>query len=326
MRICKYAPTGCIFATPSQWKYGQWKYGWSLSHVNWDDLKIFLAVARRGSARAAAEQLDIHHSTIARRIEAFESTQNVQLFHRTTTGYRLTPAGESLLASVVRIEQEVNCIERNILGRDAELKGEIRVTMPDVLAANLLMPDLVAFMDTYPEIDLKVLVSYSMLSLAKREADVAIRLSDRPAEHLIGRKAIRYHVATYASKAYLQRYPLPDKTEGAHWIGWDFPMPKAEWIRQSNFPAVPSRGHFNNVLVQLAAVKAGVGMARLPCFIGDVEPSLQRVPPGNDEPFHDIWILTHKDLLSTARIQVFMDFVAAAFKQKQDLLEGRFPF
>lgn len=291
--------------------------------MNWDDLKIFLAVARQGSARAAADKLAIHHSTITRRIEAFESAQKVHLFDRLTTGYSLTAAGKSLLESATRIEREVNGIERTLLGQDADLKGEIRVTMPDVIAANLLMPDLVAFMDAYPEIDLKVLVSYSVLNLTKREADVAIRLSDRPSEHLIGRKAIRYHIATYASKAYLKRYPLPHKTEGAHWIGWDFPVPKAKWISQSEFPNVPPRGHFDNVLVQLAAVKSGLGIARLPCFIGDVEPTLQRVPPGNSIPFHDIWILTHKDLLSTTRIQLFMDFMALAFKQKKDLLEGK---
>ncbi|MFK8183898.1 MAG: LysR family transcriptional regulator [Phormidesmis sp.] len=291
--------------------------------MNWDDFKIFLAVARQGSARAAAEKLDIHHSTIARRIEAFEATQKVHLFNRLSTGYSLTTAGESLLASVSRIEQEINGIERNILGQDADLKGEIRVTMPDVLAANLLMPDLVKFMETYPDIDLKVLVSYSMLSLSKREADVAIRLIEHPPEHLVGRKAIRYYIATYASKDYLQRHPLPQAKDSAHWIGWDFPVPKAEWIRQSEFPTVPPRGHFNNALVQLSAVKSGAGIARLPCFMGDIEPTLQRVPPGHSTPFRDIWILTHKDLLSTARIQVFMDFVVAAFKQKKDLLEGR---
>ena len=291
--------------------------------MNWDDLKIFLAVARQGSARAAADKLGIHHSTIARRIEAFEATQKVHLFNRLATGYSLTGAGESLLASAARVEDQIAGIERTILGQDADLKGEIRVTMPDAIAASLLMPDLVTFMETYPDIDLKVLVSYSVLNLTKREADVAIRLSDRPAEHLIGRKAVRYHVATYASKDYLSRHPLPDQTEGAHWIGWDFPVPKAEWIAKSQFPTVPSRGSFDNVLVQLAAVKAGLGMVKLPCFMGDVEPTLKRVPPGESEPFHDIWILTHKDLLSTARIQVFMDFIAAAFREKKDLLEGR---
>ncbi|MEM9091031.1 MAG: LysR family transcriptional regulator [Cyanobacteria bacterium P01_F01_bin.53] len=291
--------------------------------MNWDDLKIFLTVARQGSARAAADRLGIHHSTITRRIEAFESSQKTQLFDRSPTGYTLTAAGQELLQSVARIEDEVNSIERNILGRDADLKGEIRVTMPDVIAANLLMPDLVRFMETYPDITLKVLISYNMFSLTKREADVAIRISNNPPEHLVGRKVARYHIANYASREYLAKYPLPNKTKGAHWIGWDFPVPHAEWISQSQLPQLPARGNFNNALVQLAAVKAGLGIARLACFVGDVEPDLQRIPPGTNTPFQDIWILTHKDLLSTVRIQTFMDFMAEACRQKRDLLEGR---
>lgn len=291
--------------------------------MNWNDLKIFLAVARQGSARAAAEKLGIHHSTITRRIEAFETAQKVHLFDRLNTGYRLTDAGESLLESATRIESEVSSVERNIFGQDVSLKGEIRVTMPDAIAANLLMPDLVTFMEKYPEIDLKVLISYGVLSLTKREADIAIRLSDRPAEHLVGRKVVRYHIATYGSKEYIARHSLPTQTEGVHWIGWNFPKHKTEWIARSEFPHMPSRGDFNNVLVQLAAVKAGLGIARLPCFIGDIEPTLQRVVSGRSAPFHDIWILTHKDLLSTARIQLFMDFISVAFKNKRALLEGK---
>lgn len=293
--------------------------------MNWDDLKIFLAVSQQGSARAAAERLGIHHSTIARRIEAFESSQQTHLFDRLPTGYTLTAAGKELLQVVSHIDDEINGIERNILGKDTHLKGALRVTMPDAIAAHLLMPDLVRFMDTYPAIDLKVLISYEILSLTKREADVAIRITDNPPEHLVGRKVVQYHTATYASRQYLSKHQLPTQTKGAHWIGWDYPTAHPEWISQSELPMLPARGNFNNVLVQLAAVKAGLGIARLACFIGDQEPTLQRVPPGHSEPLQDMWILTHKDLLSTTRIQLFMDFMAEAFKQKRDLLEGRTP-
>lgn len=291
--------------------------------MNWDDLKIFLAISRQGSARAAADKLGIHHSTITRRIDAFESAQKTLLFDRLHTGYRLTAAGKMLLLSAMRIESEIETIERNILGQDADLKGEIRVTMPDAIAVHLLMPDIVRFMDTYPDINVKVIISYSVLSLTKRETEVAIRLTDNPPEHLIGRKVVRYHIATYAAKQYLQSKKIGQEMTNAHWIGWDFPVPCAEWIKASEFPHLPARGNFNNAIAQLAAVKAGLGLARLPCFMGDLAPELCRLPPGESKPFQDIWILTHKDLLSTARIQTFMDFMAEAFRQKRSLLEGR---
>ncbi|MEL6553736.1 MAG: LysR family transcriptional regulator [Cyanobacteria bacterium J06621_11] len=291
--------------------------------MNWDDLKIFLALSRQGSARAAADKLGIHHSTITRRIEAFEATQKAHLFDRLHTGYSLTPAGEALLESAARIEAEIDSIERNILGKEVELKGDIRVTMPDAIAIHLLMPDIVRFMDTYPDINVKVQVSYSLLSLTKRETDIAIRLTDKPLEHLVGRKLIRYHIANYAAKQYLKERNFPTKRENVHWIGWNYPVACDEWIAQSEFPTLPARGYFNNALAQLAAVKAGLGIARLPCFMGDPDPSIQRIPPGKSTPFHDIWILTHKDLLSTARIQLFMDFIAEAFRKKRDLLKGQ---
>ena len=291
--------------------------------MNWDDLKIFLAVAQQGSARAAAHKLGIHHSTIARRIEGFESDQNTRLFDRLPSGYALTVAGEELLQAVTRIEDEVSSIERHILGQDVRLSGNIRVTMPDALAVHLLMSDLGRFMDSYPEVNLQVSISYDLFSLSKREADVAIRVTDNPPEHLVGRKMVCYHCAAYASPSYLASHNLPEDVTGVHWIGWDSPTPFPNWVRNSQFPTVPLRGRINNAAAQLAAAKAGLGLALLPCFMGDPEPGLRRVPPGSSEPCHDIWILTHKDLVSTVRIQTFMDCMADAFKKKRSLLMGQ---
>ncbi len=293
--------------------------------VNWDDLKIFLAVAREGSARGAACKLGIHHSTITRRVEAFESAQKIRLFDRLPTGYTLTAAGEELLQAVGSVEDEINGIERHILGKDIQLKGDIRVTMSDAIAIHILMPDLVNFMETYPEVNLELCTSYDLLNLTKREADVAIRITENPPEHLVGRKVCRYHCANYASPSYLAQYELAGDMAGgsAHWIGWDSTVPIPEWVRKSQFPHLPVRGRFNHPLTQVAAARAGLGIARIPCFLGDREPALQRIPPGTCEPCHDIWILTHKDLVSTVRTQTFMDAMAEAFRQKRDLLEGK---
>lgn len=290
--------------------------------MNWDDLKIFLTVAKEGSARSAAEKLSIHHSTVTRRIEAFESSQKTRLFDRFPTGYALTIAGEELLQAVTRVENEINGIERHILGQDIQLQGDIRVTMPDCLAIGLLMPDLVNFMESYPGVNLVVLLSYDLLNLTKREADVAIRVTDNPPEHLVGRKVSHVQCATYASPNYIKQNGLPKCLDSAHWIGWDSPTSNPEWLRKTEFPSLPLRGRLNNVLAQVAAAKAGLGVASLPCFMGDREPELQRIFPGQSRPCHDIWVLTHRDLVSTLRIQTFMDFMAAAFRQKKDQLEG----
>ncbi len=289
--------------------------------MNWDDLKIFLTVAREGSARGAAEKLGLHHSTIARRIDAFEAIQQTRLFDRLPSGYSLSVAGEELLRAVDRVEEAINGIERHILGQDVQLRGDIRVTMPDALACHLLMDNLMQFMDTYPEVNLEVLISYNVLNLTKREADVAIRITDNPPEHLVGRKVCRYHCANYATPEYLAQHD-PSRGQG-HWIGWDSSIPSPDWVSKSEFPNLPVKGQFNHPLVQVAAAKASLGIARIPCFLGDAEASLQRVATGESHPCHDIWILTHKDLVSTVRIQTFMDHMADAFRQQKDLLEGR---
>lgn len=288
--------------------------------MNWDDLKIFLTVARQNSARAAAEKLGLHHSTVTRRIDAFESAQQTRLFDRLPSGYSLTVAGEELLQAVGRVEDAINGIERHILGQDVQLRGDIRVTMPDVLACHLLMEDITQFMETYPEVNLEVLISYNVLNLSKREADIAIRITDNPLEHLVGRKVCRYHCANYATPDYLAKHD-PSQGQG-YWIGWDCNIPSTNWVRESDFPQLPIKGKFNHPLVQVAAAKASLGIARIPCFLGDPEAGLQRVPPGASRPCHDIWILTHKDLVSTVRIQTFMDYMAEAFRRKKDILEG----
>ncbi len=293
--------------------------------MNWDNLRIFLAVAREKSVRGAAADLGVSHSTISRRIDAFEQDLGVRLFERLPDGYVLTPFGEDMLQTARRLEDSVNGLERRVLGQDARLRGDLRVTMPDLLAAKLLMPDLVAFGEDYPDINLEVAISYTPFDLRRREADVAIRITRDPPEPLVGRKIITYARATYASRDYLARHDVEREPEKTAWIGWDDRSRHPRWVRDSAYPNAPVRGRLNNALVQLAAAKAGMGLAMLPCFMGDTEHDLLRVPPGRPEPAWDIWILTHEDLRATARVRAFMDYMAEAFLGHRDLLEGRLP-
>ena len=292
---------------------------------NWDDLKVFLVLAREGSARAAAEKLNIHHSTVSRRIESLETEYGVRLFDRLPSGYAITAEGHELVEEAVKIEDQINSIERQLLGKDARLTGEIRVTLPDGFANNLLMPDIVAFMEQYPGIEVTLVASCDVFDLTRREADIAIRITENPPEHLVGHKVVRYACATYASVNYLKTHDPLRYPKEARWIGWGDCETYPDWVKKSEFPNVPVRGEMCNALLQVSAAKAGLGIARIPCFLGDVEPELRRVPPGKATPCHDVWLLTHRDLKNTKRIQVFMQWIGNAFHQKQDLLEGRCP-
>ena len=286
--------------------------------MNWDDLKVFLSVADAGSVRGAAKNLGISHSTVSRRLDALETDLGVRLFDRLSKGYVPTAPGEEIAAFASDMLDNVNELQRHVVGADSRLTGTIRVTMPDLLACHLLMPDIVRFSHTYPDIDVDLVLSYETLSITNREADVAVRITDKPAEHLVGRKVGRYVNAVYATVDYLKR----TKPEDRQWIGWGDRATFPAWVRESAFPDIPSRGSYNNSMAQFAAAKAGLGIAMLPCFMCDPEPTLVRVVQGLAKPAFDVWVLTHPDLRDTARIRSFMRHTADAFDAKRNLLMG----
>ena len=292
---------------------------------NWDDLRYFLAVARKGSIRGAAAGLKVNHSTVSRRIDAFEKKLDVRLFERLSTGYLITQAGEEMLQSAEQVEGEIAAIDRRVVGRDARLSGLLRVTLHESLAQKLLMPDLAVFCETYPGIELELIVSQSMANLAKREADVAIRISNDPPDTLVGRRVLKYAAAIYASKDYLSRHDFTCGGKNLTWIGWNDAVSDPQWVRDSPYPEAPARNRIFNPQAQLEATKAGMGLSMLPCFMGDTEPTLRRVPPATTSPGRDIWLLTHEDLRNTARVRRFLDFMAEAMLAKRDLIEGRCP-
>jgi len=293
--------------------------------MDWDGLRFFLAVARRGSIRAAAADLGVNHSTVSRRIDAFEKKLDARVFERLPSGYLLTQTGEEMLQSVQRVEREITAAERRVAGRDARLSGLLRVTLPDSLAQCLLMPNLVAFSEAHTEIDLELDVTSSMADLARREADVAIRLSNDPPGYLVGRRLLKYAKAIYASEAYLARHDLINGADTLTWIGWNDTVPDPQWVREGPYPRAPARNRIASSMIQLEAAKAGMGLSMLPCYMGDTAPALRRLPPGKPMPDRDIWLLTHEDLRHTARVRRFLDFIAEAFLAKRDLLEGRCP-
>lgn len=290
--------------------------------INWDDHRIFLAVARESSIRKAAATLGVSHSTVLRRITAFEEALDVRLFERVPTGYFTTPAGEDMLRSAQRIEEEALAAARRVAGRDTQLCGKVRVTLPSALATHLLMPDLAAFDREHPEIDLELILTYTITNLAKREADVAIRLSNDPPDDLVGRRILHMSNAAYVAKDHLHGGGNKRTAAQLKWIGFS-ERSSMQWVEDSDFPNVPVGACIDDPLARMEAVRAGVGMAMLPCFMADAQPDLHRMPPGTLRPHKDVWVLTHKDLRNTARIRKFTSFMSHALHNKRDLLEGR---
>ena len=175
--------------------------------MDWNDLKVLLALSRQGSARAAAKYLGVSNSTVTRRLDELEESLHTRLFDRTPDGYRLTGAGEELLPMAEHVEELVSGAERKVTGEDQHLEGTIRVTMPNVGGMGFMMERIGEFASTYPGIELEFLPSFEMLDLSRREADIAIRgfpVGVRPPEQLVG----RYLGAVTASVLKVKQ-PLP---------------------------------------------------------------------------------------------------------------------
>ena len=295
------------------------------TRLHWDDLKIVLALARRGSVRGAARLLEVSHTTVTRRLDQIEATLESRLFDRLPGGYRPTEIGERVCQAGERIEREAAGLERSVLGRDARLSGEIKITMPDLFASDLLMPDLRDFLERYPEIDLDIVASYERLDLSRREADLALRMTrtgKSPEGALVGRKVATLVHGIYATPEYLQGHRLDGSDPTAAWVGWQDAEPFPQWIRETPYPKVPSRGHYRDAHVHRAATLAGMGIAMLPCFFAEQRPGLVRV---DDSEYHyyEAWLLTHPDLKSTARLRTLRSWLAEAFERHRPLLEGR---
>lgn len=289
--------------------------------MNWDDLKIFLAVAEAPSMRTAAKDLRVSHSTVSRRIEALEKQLAARLFDRMPDGYTLTPAGCDLLPISQELREKVDAYGLKVLGRDTELEGQICVTMPDSVAVAVLMPYFAEFQTIYPEITLKIDDSIEVYDLNRREADIALRFTNEPAEHLIGRRIAKAYQAVYAHKDYAEKHDFSDLESDAKWIGWGTPEDNPSWIKASPYPHLQMAGHFNNPLIQREAVRQKMGIGNLPCAIMDSDHSFVRLT--KPTPALDFWVLTHRDLRSTERLRVFREFIFSKADELNAIFRGK---
>lgn len=290
--------------------------------MNWDDLRLFLAVARAGSISGAARQLGVQHSTISRRIRQFEEKMGARLLERKRGGYELTLAGEHIKEAADRIEREVIGVDSALPGKDTQLAGPLRVTAINNMASSILMPMLSSFSEQHPQVELHIIVSNSDASLSQREADVAIRLTNSPTDTLIGKRIVTVASAIYGSRTYLEQ--LRQKGGEPKWIGVECCGFHKTWTKQSC--GDQTHNFFSDdTLLTLSAIREGVGISILPCFMGDTDPTLKRY--SEPDPSYDLglWILLHSDLKRSARVLAFRDHMINTINEKSDLFEGNCP-
>jgi DNA-binding transcriptional LysR family regulator len=291
--------------------------------IDWDDVRYFLAVARGGSVRAAAERLGVNHSTVLRRIAQLEEHLGAHMFEKLPSGYRLTETGEEVLEFANQMEASSHLLETRVFGRDQSVRGPLRVTLAPFLATHLLMPDLADFARLHPDIEMEILSSGELANLTNREADIAIRVvHDRKTLqlNLHGLKGPELFGGVYMSRDRLAawragaRDPIRWIMTGIHGI--------PDWARAGDVRTMGVPFRTTDAEAQIAAVRQGIGMTTLPCFVGDADPLLVRVPDTELKMYGTLWLLTQGETRKTKRVRLFTEFASHRLAAYAPLLAG----
>lgn len=304
-----------------------------MADLDWSDLRYALAIGQGGSLAAAARQLGVNHTTVLRRLDALEARLGARLFERQRQGYQPTEAGALLLEQARRMADQVDEIERRVQGRDRELTGQLRLTTAFVVMEHLLPGPLASFARAYPGIEVEVLENAFMVDLARRspesstswstrQADVALRLSNTVAEHLVGRPLGDVPCKVYALRGARDlpqtETPLATLLKDAPWIAFERDARSRvydRWMRQHLAQSrVRVRVDIFNAVA--AMLHTGIGVGLLPCFMEDKHPELIAVSEVIPELTVPVWMLTHPDLRDTARVRAFMLHVGDAISER----------
>ena len=289
--------------------------------MDWDNARIFLAIQRAGTLRGAAEQLQIDQATVGRRLAAMEKSLGARLFLRTPNGYVATPAGETAVTAIEKMEQAADQLQRQMLGIDERLCGVVRVATTDTAAKHVLMPAMHALSRQHPNIRVILTTSTQLSNLTRREADLAVRSLRPTSPDLISRHLKRLAVGLYASPAYLEQYglPLPGTAMAGHTV---VVYQREVSPRQFDSLCGESIGNariameVNSGLMLMEAAAAGLGIAELHTHMCDADPRLVRIWPERADPY-DMWLVLHSDLNRTARVRAVADAIVTAYEQLQ---------
>ncbi|WP_136417926.1 LysR family transcriptional regulator [Herbaspirillum sp. ST 5-3] len=291
---------------------------------DWNDLKFFLAVARHGGLSAAGLALGTSASTVSRHIAALEERFGASLFLRQQTGYLLTDDGAALLKHIDLVEQAMMAAERNSLSSaQQELSGQVRLATTEMLAFHLIVPQLHRFRERYPKLQVELNIALTRANLSRREADLALRIVAPDPDDGAG-DYIASRVGKMDFGMYVAAGSLPaDAKAAAAWqsldyVSWDdswADLPMAKWMK-TTFRDKPPALACNSLQAQYAAVRSGLGVGMLPCFIGDGDPTLQRLGGIQPSLSRDLWLVYHRDLKGSQRVIAMRDFIVELINER----------
>jgi DNA-binding transcriptional LysR family regulator len=285
--------------------------------TNWEELKTVLCLERCGSLTAAADELGVNYTTIARRIARLEADMDVVLFEKMANGYLATEAGLLVAKHVATMENSEHALMREIQRRDETLSGPFIVTAPQLLISNFLTPVIDAFCTKHPKIDLRVRATNDLLNLNHREADLAIRVSRSPGDTLKGLRLTQQDSTSFGNADWAKRIKA-DPNAMIDWIVYDklVDIPK---IIRDEFPNSRIRMRFDDMVALIGAAQSGLGLVNMPMFLGRSTPDLVQIPLLPPQPYADIWVVAHPDVWPSAKAKAFREILLAEFKCRRSI-------
>lgn len=282
--------------------------------MNWDDVRIFLSVARSGQILGAAKRLGVNHATVARRLTALENDINTKLLTRRTNGCELTHAGEEFLLSAERMEAEMLSIRSSLGDADVSISGSVRIGAPDGFGVSFLAPRLATLTARYPDLKIQLVPVPRSFSLSRREADIAITV-DRPDQgRLVAKKLVDYTLCLFASQSYLAEHPAPQTVEDLskhRLVGYVDDLvisPSLNYAPEITRDWRPAF-EISSAIGQVEAVKAGAGIGILHTFIAREHADLVPVLP--ERTIHrSYWLAYHESVRTLRRITAVSSFIS----------------
>jgi DNA-binding transcriptional LysR family regulator len=294
--------------------------------VQWDDLRVFLAIAQAGSLRRAARVLGFGQPTVIRHLRQLEQSLGTRLFERTPDGHRLTKGGQHLMPMAQTMAEAATAIDRRRMAFGDDGGGVVRVSAGE-WPARFLSPRLGSLSARHADLTVELVETHTEPDLDRREADLWIKHGLPARNHLVRVGLGTIEAAVYGATSLVDAQPTA-RTEArwrtCPWVAYDAPH---EYFRSMAF----LMGHLgdrrprvraNRFTLQLDAIRAGAGLGILPCFVGDSDPTLVRLTAPLAELSDNYWLLVHPDLKTVPRVRLLIDWIRGAFKDEKSALQG----
>jgi DNA-binding transcriptional LysR family regulator len=292
-------------------------------NFTWDDLQYFLAVARTGQLSTAARHLRTSHATVSRRIDRLEFALKVKLFERNPRGYVLTAMGQRFIDTAEKIELEADRLQADIVSGTTAQRGVIRLSAPEGFANFFFAHRMGEFTAQHPNLSLELVTIQQIMSLSRKEADIAVTLDPPKGGPYLIEKITDYTLNVYGAKTYLARNePIACREDLlAHpFIGYIEDMifaPGLDYLGDVH-PGIKPRFQSSSIFAQLTATRNGLGLCVLPHFIARHQPDLEIVLPDEVDLLRNYWLIRHRDLSQIPRVRVVADYIVAAVNANKD--------